>query len=166
MSNPPPSVWQTAKSRHPPSRTPQSRSGNSSPAQQPTSTQPPRQAQHPAPPPANNVWAQRAANVGNAVSASGSDAKQTDTPQTTSSAPRAGSSTKKQEQHVAANNFNSREVAAFLGRNASGVAYKPSEVSGSRDSGDALDAKPGNMADNHPFFVQLAKQVATMEGGG
>lgn len=78
-------------------------------------------------------------------------------------------------------------MKAFLGRDAGVQVYKPDEVtSNARASGGAWgskresidSAKAFNMmtvanfrpashtAANQPFFSQLAKQIATLEGGG
>lgn len=73
------------------------------------------------------------------------------------------------EQYAPINGFNSADVKAFLSRQAQGApaAYKPAEAAtGGRGSGGAWGSKPNHMANNQPFFVQLAKQVATLEGGG
>ena len=101
-------------------------------------------------PPANNVWTQRSVMVG------GSNGQaQTE-------------NTRHREGFQPANGFNATEVKDFLGKDVGSVAvYKPSEVSSaSEKSSSAVEAASGNMANNQPFFVQLAKQVATIEGGG
>lgn len=72
-----------------------------------------------------------------------------------------------EEAFQSMNGFNSAEVKAFLSRDA-GVAstYKPTDVDtgSARSSGGAWGTS--NVASNQSFFAQLAKQVATMEGGG
>ncbi|KAK5123331.1 hypothetical protein LTR85_002762 [Meristemomyces frigidus] len=152
-----------------------------SPAQpnQPTQpTQPPRQEtphQDGGPPPqqANNVWAQPSSSTGGG-----------------SNGQRAEQQPQDEQQSASVNGFNAAEVKAFLGRDAAVAAsYKVVEGSaagGGRGGGGAWGAKrefqlrvvkpvldmhadrteANHMANNQPFFVQLAKQIATMEGGG
>lgn len=72
----------------------------------------------------------------------------------------------KDESYVSANGFNAVEVKAVLGKEPGPVAYKVNEPAGARGNGSAWGAKAGHMANNQPFFVQLAKQIATLEGGG
>ena len=102
------------------------------------------------PPPANNVWTQRSS----VVNSSNGPAK-------------TGMPAPVEESVQSVNGFNSADVKAFLSRDA-GVAstYKPADVDGAsaRSSGGAWGSS--NMANNQSFFTQLAKQVATLEGGG
>jgi len=70
------------------------------------------------------------------------------------------------EGYVPANRFNAVEVKAALGREAGPALYKVNEPAGARGNGSAWGAKSSHMANNQPFFVQLAKQIATLEGGG
>ncbi|KAK5146903.1 hypothetical protein LTR32_001581 [Rachicladosporium monterosium] len=71
------------------------------------------------------------------------------------------------DQHIPANGFNASEVRAALAREPAPAAYKIAEVTGAANSGGgAWGPKPNHMANNQPFFVQLAKQIATLEGGG
>lgn len=65
------------------------------------------------------------------------------------------------------NGFNAAEVRAFLGRDGAAVSrYKPAEEGGAAGRSDGGSSVSSNMANNQPFFVQLAKQIATIEGGG
>ncbi|WPG97819.1 Hypothetical protein R9X50_00060000 [Acrodontium crateriforme] len=122
------------------SRTPQNRSNTSSPSAQ-NPSQPPKQQPAPVP----NVWAQRSSNA--AASSNGQ--------------PRVDSA--RQEPSTA---FNAAEVKAFLGREVPQTSYKPTEAPGATRNSGAWGAKVNTMANGQPFFVQLAKQIATMEGGG
>ncbi|KAK4547036.1 hypothetical protein LTR36_001257 [Oleoguttula mirabilis] len=155
MSNPPANVWHTAaRSRH--SHTPQNRSGTASPAQtQPTQAprqDAPRQDGGRPQQQVNNVWTQRSSSAGGG--SNGQRAEQQD-----------------EQSYTSINGFNAAEVKAFLSRDAAVPAsYKVVEGSsagaGRGGGGGAWGAKPNHMANNQPFFVQLAKQIATMEGGG
>lgn len=96
----------------------------------------------------NNVWTQRSSTIG----ASNGQARNDES---------VGS-------FRSVNGFNGAEVKEFLAKDVgSAAAYKPAEVAGvivSSNSGDSTAAS--NMANGQSFFVQLAKQVATVEGGG
>lgn len=144
------SAWQTAsrsRNTNSTSRTPQNRSGTQSPSQAAGLSQPgpPRQD---AGPPVNNVWTQRSSMI----SASNGQTRGDDSAESSRSL----------------NGFNGTEVKEFLARDAGSViAYKPAEMAGvtaTNDSGAWMAAS--NMANGQPFFAQLAKQVATAEGGG
>ncbi|KAK0273683.1 hypothetical protein LTR35_012120 [Friedmanniomyces endolithicus] len=66
-----------------------------------------------------------------------------------------------------ANGFNAAAIRAALAREPAPAAYKIAEVTGAGNGGGgAWGPKPNHMANNQPFFVQLAKQVATLEGRG
>ncbi|KAK4552209.1 hypothetical protein LTR86_010563 [Recurvomyces mirabilis] len=155
MSGQQPNAWQTAgrpRHSHSASRTPQSRSGTASPSQQ-NQNQPSQQPRQDSgrPQQANNVWAQRSSST------SGSNGQAT-----TSSA---SATVVQDEAYVPANGFNAAEVKAALGKEAGPAVYKvhePARGSG----GSAWGAKSSHMANNQPFFTQLAKQIATLEGGG
>lgn len=75
------------------------------------------------------------------------------------------------EQHTPVNGFNVKEVEEFLSRArnsgelVAGGAYKPTAGDGGRTTGP-WGVKANHMANNQPFFVQLAKQIAALEGGG
>ena len=91
-----------------------------------------------------------------------------------------------EETEQSVNGFNTAEVKVFLGREVGLAPYKPGEAGGgSRSSGGAWGSKreytlrhcsccfsrltrntANHMANNQPFFAQLAKQIATLEGGG
>ncbi|KAK5136221.1 hypothetical protein LTR08_003828 [Meristemomyces frigidus] len=165
MSNQQPNAWQTAsRSRHShsASRTPQNRSGTASPAQQNPPVQAPRQdapRQDGGRPQqqVSSVWTQQRSS-----STSGSNGQR---------AEQVAPQQQEGEQVPAAiNGFNVAEVKAFLSREAAvSASYKVVDgpaVGGGRGGGGAWGAKPSHMANNQPFFVQLAKQIATMEGGG
>ncbi|KAK4508286.1 hypothetical protein PRZ48_002024 [Zasmidium cellare] len=153
MSNSQPNAWQTARPNNnrpsntsSASRTPQNRSTNASPAPQ-NPSQPPKQPSAP-----SNVWTQRAAAA--------------QQQQSTSSNVN-GPGALQEETHTPLNGFNAAEVKGFLGRESAPVVYKVQEgQGGQRGSGGAWGSKANHMANGQPFFLQLAKQVATFEGGG
>lgn len=85
------------------------------------------------------------------------------------------------------NGFNAVETKALLAKGVGGQVYKVADAAGAggRSGGAAWGAKgerrhgrnivaapslmteaANTMANGQPFFVQLAKQVATTEGGG
>ncbi|KAI7597843.1 hypothetical protein KC346_g14505, partial [Hortaea werneckii] len=74
------------------------------------------------------------------------------------------------EAHAPVNGFNASEAKAFLSRDLKTApsSYKVTEAGGAGRSGGggAWGSKPNAMANGQPFFVQLAKSVATVEGGG
>ncbi|OQN96139.1 hypothetical protein B0A48_18054 [Cryoendolithus antarcticus] len=142
-------VWQAART----SRTPTSRSGTASPSQQGNPTQPPRTK----PQQANNAWAQRSS--------------ESQDREVSSSNGRPESSTLNAQQeersHVAVNGFNTADVKALLngGSKTLPAAYMVDD-NGGIGRGGAWGSKPNHMASGQPFLVQLAKQIATLEGGG
>jgi hypothetical protein len=167
------SAWQTAgrqRQSNSSSRTPQNRSSTASPNQQ-NPTQPPRPQPGQAAPPPNNVWTQRNSGTG---------------PSNGQPAPLRVGDASRADSDQSVNGFNAAHVKTFLGRDAGLAAYKPEEEPGSsRASGGAWGAKrerysndrkstvtltniiiANHMANNQPFFTQLAKQIATLEGGG
>ncbi|KAK3675378.1 hypothetical protein LTR78_004888 [Recurvomyces mirabilis] len=157
MSGQQPNAWQTAgrpRHSHSASRTPQSRSGTASPSQQnQNQNQPSQQPRQDSgrPQQANSVWTQRSSST------SGSNGQAT-----TGSA---SAAVVQDEAYVPANGFNAVEVKAALGREAGPAVYKVNETA--RGNGNsAWGAKSSHMANNQPFFTQLAKQIATLEGGG
>ncbi|KAI7286925.1 hypothetical protein KC345_g913 [Hortaea werneckii] len=163
MSGPQPNVWQTAarnRQSQSASRTPHNRSTNASPAQQTNPTQPPRQ-EGGRPQQVQNVWAQRSSSAGGA---SGSNAG------SNGATPALQQESKGAETHASVNGFNASEVKAFLSRDVKTApsTYKVTEGGGAGRSGGggAWGSKPNAMANGQPFFVQLAKSVATIEGGG
>nr|POE77761.1 hypothetical protein CFP56_09404 [Quercus suber] len=183
MSGQPPNVWQTtsrARPSHSASRTPQNRSSNASPAPPTTSAQLPRQAQ-----PVNSVWAQRSMAATNNAGGSTSTAGVSSTSNGQPKGP-APAVSEDGQQHSPVNGFNAAEVKMFLGRHPAGMVYKVPDVPGAgKGAGGAAwgvkgkanlgrmdDAKQltpvlaGNTASNQPFFGQLAKQIAMLEGGG
>jgi len=128
------SVWQTAarnRNSQSTSRTPQSRSGNASPAQQGNLTQPPRQDTA-VPTRPTNVWAQRGSQSG--------ERQQQAAPSNgpVSAAPQS------EEPYAPANGFNGGEVKTFLGREAQGApaSYK---VQDGRSGGGAWGNKGAYM---------------------
>lgn len=65
------------------------------------------------------------------------------------------------------NGFNASELKDFLSRDVGAVAaYKLPDVPGAPVRTNSRIGSMSNMANNQPFFAQLAKQVATVEGGG
>ncbi|KAK0342414.1 hypothetical protein LTR91_013503 [Friedmanniomyces endolithicus] len=148
MSSGQPNAWQSTKGSRPSnsaSRTPQNRSGTASPS--PQTTQSPRQD-------GGRQQQQQQSNSGTGGSNGPSKGEQQQ-------------AAMQDDRHIPANGFNAAEVRAALAREPAPAAYKPAEVSGSESGGGgAWGPKPNHMANNQPFFVQLAKQVATLEGGG
>ncbi|KAK3075901.1 hypothetical protein LTR53_000330 [Teratosphaeriaceae sp. CCFEE 6253] len=142
---PPPNAWQSTSRPRPSqsaSRTPQTRSGTASPNPQSQANQSPRQdaTRSQQQQQTNNAWGPR----GNTGGSNGQ--------------PRAESPV---------NGFNATEVSAALAREQGAAVYKILEApGGGRGNGAAWGARPNHMANNQPFFVQLAKQIATLEGGG
>ncbi|TKA32404.1 hypothetical protein B0A50_01510 [Salinomyces thailandicus] len=166
MSGQQPNVWQTAarsRQSHSASRTPQNRSNNASPAQQSNPTQPPRQEtgrqQQ-----IQNAWTQRSSSAsGTGGGSAGSNGSLT--------AQQQGS--RGEQSYTPVNGFNGAEVKAFLGREAGVLpaSYKDSNggaagKAAAGSGGAAYSAKPNAMAKGQPFFLQLAKAIATSEGGG
>nr|POF15536.1 hypothetical protein CFP56_48731 [Quercus suber] len=159
--------WQTSSRSRPSnsaSRTPQNRSSNPSPAPSATPAQPARQGQ-----PVNSVWTQRGtSNTGtnnnnynaNSITAnSGASA-------ISNGQPKGASPMEDSLRHTPVNNFNNEEIKAFLSRQPTGMVYKVYEAPGAGKGvgGTAWGAKAGNTASNQPFFGQLAKQIAMLEG--
>ncbi|KAK5171821.1 uncharacterized protein LTR77_003457 [Saxophila tyrrhenica] len=151
MSNQQPSgVWATAnrqRQSQSASRTPQNRSNTASPNPQGAPSQPPMPDGGRTLQPASNVWTQRSSSAGGSNGQMGGDAGlQNDT---------------------GAGSFNAAEMKAFLAKDLGSTAvYKPAEAAGGARTGSAWGSKPGVMANGQPFFTQLAKQIATLEGGG
>ncbi|TKA43787.1 hypothetical protein B0A54_05546 [Friedmanniomyces endolithicus] len=152
MSSGQPNAWQSAKGSRPSnsaSRTPQNRSGTASPSPQNQTNQSPRQDGG-----RQQQQQQQQSNSGTGGSNGPSKGEQQQ-------------AAMQDDRHVPANGFNASEVRAALAREPAPAAYKPAEVSGSESGGGgAWGPKPNHMANNQPFFVQLAKQIATLEGGG
>ncbi|OQO12699.1 hypothetical protein B0A48_02162 [Cryoendolithus antarcticus] len=142
-------VWQTART----SRTPTTRSGTASPNQQGNPTQPPRTN----PQQANNAWTQRPSESRDRGASSSNGRPESS----------AVNAQQEERSHVAANGFNTTDVKAFLngGSKTFPAAYKVDE-NGGNGRGAAWGSKPNHMASGQPFMVQLAKQIATLEGGG
>nr|OQO31051.1 hypothetical protein B0A51_03758 [Rachicladosporium sp. CCFEE 5018] len=142
-------VWQTART----SRTPTTRSGTASPSQQGNPTQPPRTNTQQA----NNAWAQR------------SSESRDRGPSSSNGRPESSTVNAQQEERsqVAVNGFNTADVKTFLsgGNKPLPAAYKVEEVGGNGRC-TAWGSKASHMASGQPFMVQLAKQIATLEGGG
>ncbi|KAK0354916.1 hypothetical protein LTR91_011790 [Friedmanniomyces endolithicus] len=152
MSSGQPNAWQSAKgprSSNSASRTPQNRSGTASPSPQNQTTQSPRQDG------GRQQQQQQQSNSGTGGSNGGQSKGEQQLPDM------------QNDRHVPANGFNASEVRAALAREPAPASYKPAEVTGAGDSGGgAWGPKPNHMANNQPFFVQLAKQIASLEGGG
>ncbi|KAK6436784.1 hypothetical protein LTR95_007023 [Oleoguttula sp. CCFEE 5521] len=142
-------VWQTART----SRTPTTRSGTASPSQQGNPTQPPRAN----PQQANNAWAQRSSESRDRGVSSGNGRPESN----------AMNAPQEERSHVAVNGFNTADVRTFLsgGLKLLPTVYKVEEAGGNGRS-TAWGSKASHMASGQPFMVQLAKQVATLEGGG
>ncbi|KAK0888579.1 hypothetical protein LTR02_016188 [Friedmanniomyces endolithicus] len=153
MSSGQPNAWQSAKgprSSNSASRTPQNRSGTASPSPQNQTTQSPRQDGG-----RQQQQQQQQSNSGTGGSNGGQSKGEQQLPDM------------QNDRHVPANGFNASEVRAALAREPAPASYKPAEVTGAGDSGGgAWGPKPNHMANNQPFFVQLAKQIASLEGGG
>ena len=171
------SAWQTAgrpRQSQSASRTPTSRSNNASPSQ-PGTPQPPSRpdTSRSQQAPANNAWAQKPSITSTSNGQVNIDAV------TATSQPG-------DEGYQSVNGFNATEVKAFLSRDASALPdiYKPTENTGggsrsawgskrqllsvrySYGTEIANESAANQAANNQPFFVQLAKQIATLEGGG
>ncbi|EME48909.1 hypothetical protein DOTSEDRAFT_84422 [Dothistroma septosporum NZE10] len=142
----PQGVWGKRNS-HSAARTPQNRSNTASPSQQ-SPSQPPKQETKPP----TNVWQQRAsanANANaNANAASSSNGLPTEEP------------------HKPVNGFNLAEIQAYAAQQYVPPTYKLPDTQGGRNSATPWGHKAGSMASGKSFFAELAKQVATLEGGG
>lgn len=71
-----------------------------------------------------------------------------------------------EEAHKSVNGFNLAEIHALAAQQYVPPTYKPQDTQAGRSSASPWGNKAGTMANGKPFFQELAKQVATLEGGG
>ena len=64
------------------------------------------------------------------------------------------------------NGFNLAELQAYAAQQYVPPTYKPQDTQGGRNSAAPWGNKANTMANGKPFFTELAKQIATLEGGG
>ncbi|ETN43523.1 uncharacterized protein HMPREF1541_02682 [Cyphellophora europaea CBS 101466] len=69
------------------------------------------------------------------------------------------------DQHVPLNGFNAAAVEKFLvqGVDAKTQVYKPTAGGEAAKGGNPWGAKPGSMANNKDFWLELRKQVTTLQ---